>query len=371
MTAVITVTSGKAKVGQSILSTNLTRYLNQKGHRTGLLIAGAKQPVWGVEPNNIWPDIFNGHLPMDKAVHRDVFGIDLMVTKGNGNTLGGLSPQAARYPNDPTGILDAYTYLIVDITAGPSAPARACCLAANETILVLTPDTATLTASFEWLGNLSRHGFTGPADIILNQVRKPALARSIYARFRDLVQKRLDIQTNLWGTIYREDNIDSTAARLQLLTQTMPDSKLLRNIQAVGDRLLAEQPPEKQTKPLKEFWQRFMSCLRQFPAIPVPPVEQPRQTGESGEQMQSPPVYDEGAPSMNNIRPAEQGIREVTHLSTQMAAIAWELHAIRRLLETRPFGQAAPGLEPKTSPSVTIDLDFDEFIRRQQKLKKQ
>lgn len=366
MTAVIAITSGKAKVGKSILSANLAHYLNQKGHRTGLLVAGAGQPLWGIEPNNTWPNIMGGRLPIDRAIHREVFGIDLMIAQGHGHAFGGLATQSAQRLDDPLGILEAYAYLIVDITPGISTPAIACCLAATETMLVLTPDTASLSAAYEGLVQLARHGFSGPANIILNQVRKPALVQSIYLRFRDLTQKRLKIQTNLWGAMSLEEKIDSTVARRQPLSQTMPHSKLLRDIHVIGDRLVAEQPPENQTRPLKAFWQQFIESLQQLPTMPAASVERAQEPVESEKLAQNPRASAESAPPVKDTRPSEESGQGLTHLSTQLTAIAHELNAIRRLLETGPIGDAQARIAQKASPLEPFDLDFDAFVSRHQ-----
>ncbi len=371
MTAVIAITSGKAGVGKSILSTNLAHYLNQKGHRTGLLVAGAGQPLWGIEPDDTWPDILGGRLPMDRAIHRDVFGIDLLVAQGQGHALEGLSTQSAQRLDDPMDILDAYAYLIVDIAPGISAPAMACCIAATETILVLTPDTPTLTAAYEGLVQLARHGFSGPANIILNQVRKPALVQSIYLRFRDLTQKRLKIQTNLWGAMSLEEKIDPAIARRRPLSETLPHSKLLRDIHVIGDRLVAEQPPENQTRPLIAFWQQFVDGLQQLPTMPATPADRPKEPVESEAHPQTPPASAESIPPADDARPAERGDQGLTHLSAQLTAIAHELNAIRRLLENRPLDDSATRMAHNTSPSDLVALDFDAFVSQHQKKEEQ
>jgi len=287
------------------------------------------------------------------------------VAQGHGHALQGLTVHAAHHLEDPLGILDAYAYLIVDINAGISAPALACCLAATESIMVLTPDSPTIAATFDWLVHLTRHGFSGPINLILNQVRKPALVQSIYLRFRDLTQKRLKIQTNLWGAMSQEENIDSTVARQHPLSQTMPHSKLLRDIHAIGDRLVAEQPAENQTKPLKIFWRDFIDHLRHLPTLPVTPNDQTREPVESEPLVLTPSASSESPPPMVQDQPVGEKTDALTRLSSQLTVITEELNAIRRLLEIRrPENTQAP-LEQKEASSGSIDLDFDAFADRQ------
>lgn len=359
MTAVIAVTSGKPEVGKSMLSTNLALYLNQSGYRTGLLAAGAGHPIWGIEPCTCWPDILTGRLSLDKTVHREVFGIDLMVTQGHGHALQGLAAEAVERLDDQLDMLNALAYLIVDIHPGITAPAMACCLAATETIMVLSPDTPTISATYDWLAQLTRHGFSGPANLILNKVSKPALAQSIFIRFRDLAHKRLKVQTNLWGTMHRENNLEPAHALGQPLSQFNSRSRLLRDIHTIGDRLIAEQPPENQTKLLKTFWQDFLNCQQRVPALPAASQRQSQPAAEPAPLKLTPSAGDES--------PTMAGKNEsAPHIGTLLTTIAKELNLIRRLLENRSSGnRAIPEPYETTSPDATR-LDFDEFMRKQQ-----
>lgn len=340
MTAVVAIAGGDADVGKSILSANLSRFLNQKGYRTGLLVAGARQPVWGIEPDGLWPDILDGRLPPDKTIHRDVFGIDLMVARKCDRSLQELCARNGSRLDDTPDILDAYAYLIVDCAAQASPPALACCLAATATLLILPPDAARLTATYEWLAHLARHDFQGPVHIVLNQVDNPTQARSIYLRFRDQVRNRLKLQTRFWGSLNKEPALDPQIIGLFPLSKCMPQSELLRNISAIGDRLVTEQPPENPPRPLKTFWQRFLGYLRQLPAKP-------------------PSIIEDRTPVKNIRSPATENAQALAWLNTQLTNIAHDLQAIRRLLEA--------GSAPKTASSPGEALDFDAFISRHHK----
>jgi flagellar biosynthesis protein FlhG len=359
MTMVVAITSRKAGVGKSLLGANLSKYLNQKGHRTGLIAAGARKPLWGIEPDNHWPGILGGRLPLDQAIHRDVFGIDMMVMQDCGRPLQELCAGNGDCLDDALDMLDDYAYLIVEYAAEISPPALACCLAATATLLILTPDPATLTATYEWLSQLSRHGFQGPVRIVFGQVGNPTQARSIYLRFRNQVQNRLRLHTSFWGALTKEPAMDSTVVSRYPLLQAMPQSPLLRNIHAIGDRLVAEQPPENQGKPLKDFWRRFHHYLRQMPDVPAPPERKM-------------PSATENQPAMKDLRrPSTDDAQALAWLNTQLTNIAHDLQAIRRLLEAGYTPGTPPGRNGKENPSQKVILDFDAFYGRQQKPEEQ
>lgn len=351
MTAVVVIADGQARDDKSILSANLSRYLSQKGHRTGLLVTGARQPVWGIEPDGTWPEILDGSLSPAKTIHQDIFGIDLMVAGNCGRTLQELCTRNGSFPDDALDMLDAYTYLIVDCAVQASSPTLACCLAAEATLLILPSDTARLTAAYEWLAHLARHDLQGPVHIVLEQVNNPARARSIYLRFRDQVRNRLRMQTRFWGLLNKEPALDPQSVHKYPLSQTMPQSELLGNIHAIGDRLVTEQPPENPARPLKEFWRDFLGYLRRMPVDPA--IFQ-----------QKPPAIIEGQPPAKNFdRPATENAQALAWLNTHLTNIAHDLQAIRCLLE------AGPATNP--GPSQGERLDFDAFVGRHQKPEEQ
>lgn len=363
MTAVIAITSGKANVGRSMFSINLAHYLNEKGYRTGVLVAGSTRTHWGVEPNATWPNIIGGRLAIDHAIQRNVFGVDLMVTKGHGHALGNLSTRTAEDLVDPLGLLNSYAYLIVDMAAGVSSPSIACCLSATEAIMILTPETPSLSAGYEWMRTLAQNGFKGPVNIVLNQVRKPVMAQTVFGRFRDLAQKKLNIQTNLWGAMMLEQQLDTDITAQHPLADVLPQSKLMDSIGIIGDRLLAEQPPENQTMLLGTFWRHFIEALERLPNLPF----RPEATGS----------YKQGAPpspaTSESVTPAAP--REPLHaqghlklhrdLEHQLAAIFEELRAIRTLLEGKPSPVPLTLSEDQMDETEEIPIDFDAFVRDQ------
>jgi MinD-like ATPase involved in chromosome partitioning or flagellar assembly len=344
MTVTVTIAGDKAGADKSILGANLSHYLNRKGHRTGLLVAGARQPVWGVEPENHWPAVLEGRLPLDKAIHKDIFGIDLMVARNCGRTLQELSTGNGTHLSQALETLGAYTYLLVDCTSLTSPPALACCLAAAATVVILTPDSAGLTAAYEWLARLVRHKFQGPVHMVLNQVDKPSQTRSIYLRFRDQVQNRLNLHTSYWGCLNNEPGIDPQAVQRYPLLQTMSRSELLKNIHSIGDRLVTDLPPQNPSGSPQAFWKRFLKYLRQI-------------HNDRAVLKPDPPSVLEGRPTTTDGRhPATENAQALTWLNTQLTNIAHDLQAIRRLLEA--------GSASETAPAQGETLDFDAFIGR-------
>ena len=365
MTAVIAIASGTAKVGKTVLSTNLAHYLSEKGNRTALLVAGSSTPVFEVHPDRTWPNILNGRIPIDQVIQSNVYGIDMVVTEGHGHALGSLSAQAAARLTGSVRSSQEYAYLVVDMAAGLTPPSVACCLAATESLLVITPDTPTLTAAYEWLSRLSRYGFRGPVSMILNQVGKPALAQSVFIRFRDLAQKKLNVQVNLWGSLSFDETTGQPDTLDRPFSVSQPHSKLLKEIQTIGDRLLAEQPPENQTQPLSMFWQTFIQKLHDLPVMPVTPhVRQTPTTKKVGPNA----APRKEAPDAGGPEQVPANVSNALLLVTdRLSTIAAELGAIRRLMENGTHRNNVVGPDQAATSENQTVLDFEAFVMQLEK----
>lgn len=362
MTAVISVASGSSRVGKTLLSANLAHYLSRKGNRTALLVAGSSTPVFNIQPQSTWTNLINGRVPIRQNLHADIFGLDMMVTQGHGHALKSLTSQATDRLADSIHDLDPYAYLVVDMAAGLTAPTMACCLAATEPILVITTDTKSLSAGYEWLTRLSRHGFKGPINVVLNQVKTPARGQTVFARFKELAQKRLKVQVNLWGSLSFEEDSGDLGYHDAPLATSMPTSKLLREIQTIGDRLMAEQPPENQTQPLNLFWKAFIDQLNSLPVMPIKPQTREAADNDAADRPAARLKVVARAEEIEDSRPDISGA--LSRLTEQLSLVAGELAAIRRHMQegARPENEIASG---KTAPfKIETVLDFDAFVAR-------
>lgn len=366
MTALIVVTSGKPKSGKTFLSTNLALYLTTKGYNCGVLVAGGTFPVWGAGPCDGWETIAAGGADPVSAMKRNLFGVDLALLQGAGNGYRKLSANDHEHVARCLRMQNSFAYMIADVGPSPWPSALACCLTATELMLVLTADSAALNNAFEWLIRLRKSGFKKPVNVILNQVRKPALAQVAYARFRDLAQKKLSIKINLWGTISYDSLAMQPRVMERPLTESLPQSRVVREIQYIGDRLLAEQPPENQTLTLDNFWARFLEKLADMP--PFEPKPEPKQSPRAPEPEEIIPELDEAAPEAEitsretapSSTPVQQQVPVINEallirLCTHIEAISRELAALRQDLDkTSPAPQ-----EDKPEP---VRLDFEEFL---------
>ena len=300
---------------------------------------------------------------------RNLFGVDLALLQGAADGYQRIDAHGHQMVSRSLAAEDGYAYLIADVGASHWPPAPACCLTATELMLVLTADSTALNSAFEWLIRLKKCGLQKPVNLILNQVRKPALAQAAFARFRDLAQKKLSIKINLWGSISYDSLAMQPRVMERPLSESLPQSRLIREIQTIGDRLLAEQPPENQTLTLDTFWIRFLERLAEIPRFaPDPMPAQPAKAPEPvpgdivPEIREEPPDTGTAVPEAPPQAAAAPDARTpvidqalLARLCTNVEAISRELAALRHeLAKPEP-----PAQEAKPEP---VKLDFERFL---------
>jgi hypothetical protein len=254
----------------------------------------------------------------------------MIVAHGHGHALGQFADLHEESLAAEIEAQDDYAYLIVDLAGGISSAAMACCLASAENILVPAASTPALTAAYEWLAHLARNGLIRPVNLILNQTRKPTQAQTAYIRFRDLVHNRLELKTNLWGSIAYDAAVERWDALRRPLADIVPHSRIIKDIRAVGDRLLVEQPPENQTGQLIPFWREFNRHLQQLPMTPVRPLAKP-EAELTPDGSRTPEVID--SPPGSDVQDNQTAALE--NVNRHLNLIFEELRAIRKLLESR------------------------------------
>ena len=219
-------------------------------------------------------------------------------------------------------------------------------------------------------------GFKRPVNIILNQVRKPALAQVAFTRFRDLARKKLSLKANLWGSLSYESLAMQTRVMESPLSESVPQSRVIREIQTVGDRLLAEQPPENQTLSLESFWNKFLETLAKIPQpAPEPPKKEPAPDLKAEEAIPEATELPDNAlcePSQSaqgKGDPVQKPIINealLVRLCKHVEAISQELAALRVDVGNhlnRPIA-VEPEPPPKKELPETFVLDFEDYLKK-------
>lgn len=211
---VLAITSGKGGVGKTSLSANLAIALAGRSQRVTVFDADIGlanlDVMLGRQAKGTLQDVISGSKSLNDVIEEGPGGIRFVGGGSGIETLINLTGRAGdaflREINDLEKTTD---YLIFDTGAGIDANVMAFLTAANEVLVVITPDPASLTDGYATAKAIITSDPTVNVKIVMNMVDDEAQAKAVFARLTSISQQFLGVALNYAGFV----RADARAAR--------------------------------------------------------------------------------------------------------------------------------------------------------------
>ncbi|MEW6264707.1 MAG: HDOD domain-containing protein [Thermodesulfobacteriota bacterium] len=265
MTRTIAIASGKGGVGKSIISLNLAVLLADLDRRTCLFDADLGlanvNVLLGLYPVKTLEDVALQNLPLREIIIRTPNGMDLIPGSSGLEEMADLEAgRTERLIQDLAG-LDGYDYLLFDTSAGLHRHVLSFCLAAQETILIVTPEPTSLVDAFALLKVLVAGGLGRPVRVIINQCPDKEAARQTFLRFKKAALEHLRAEVHPLGVVFEDPSVEKAVKRQQPLVRLYPRTAAARCLKIVADRLEQKPPGISVDSDLREFWTRWFDLV--------------------------------------------------------------------------------------------------------------
>jgi flagellar biosynthesis protein FlhG len=242
LTRVIVVTSGKGGVGKSTLALNIALCLCMAGKKVVLMDAdmgmGNIDIMLGLAPQyNLY------HMITDKKALRDIIitGPENLsiIPGGSGiSELANLKDEQLRRILVELGTLDGeYDYMIIDTGAGISKSVTSFLLAADDVVVVTTPEPTSLTDAYGVIKTMAREEFCGNIGLVVNRAATSAEGMLTAEKLRIVIKKFLDRDINILGQITNESVIEEGIRRQEPFLILFPRSQAAADIRAIARNL--------------------------------------------------------------------------------------------------------------------------------------
>ena len=216
--SVIAVTSGKGGVGKSNIAVNLAVTFASAGKDVVLLDADLGLANADVLCNLDLP--FNlSHVISRKKEVREV----LYKAPGGFRLLGGasgLARMADLTEYDRQGVINSLAELetttdiiIIDTGAGISPNVLSFTRAADDVLVVTTPEPTALTDAYAMVKVISKDNQPRRVSLLVNQARNPAEARVVYERINSVARKFLNINVLDAGFVLSDPEVPTAVRR--------------------------------------------------------------------------------------------------------------------------------------------------------------
>lgn len=255
---VIAVTSGKGGVGKTSFTVNLALALIEYGHRVLILdgdLGMANVDVaCGITPRYTMEHLLSGEKTLEEIIVQGPRGLGIL--PGGSGVLEMANLERTRLVKvlSNLGRLEKLAdILLIDTGAGMNHTVLNFLRAADDIIVLTTPEPTALTDAYALLKAFKREGGT-LVNVVVNRVSQEAEARGTFERLETAVQKFLQGSLSLLGWVYDDPLVSRAVMQQEPLALAYPQSSANRCIQWIAGSVsgLYLQPPQ-QARGIKGF----------------------------------------------------------------------------------------------------------------------
>lgn len=246
---VIAVTSGKGGVGKTNTSVNLAIALAAQGKKVILMDADLGlanvEVLLGLSSLHNLEHVIEGEKTMPEILVRGPGGIYVvpgssglakiadLTHVGRQNLIGGLRDLQAQSD-----------FIVLDTMAGIGRNAVAFSLAADEVLLITTPEHPAIVDAYAMLKTLYANRPETVVRLIVNMVANPALAQAVYTKLSGVSQRYLGRNISYLGHLSRDSHVSQAVMQSKPFLVAYPHAPVSQCMNQIASRLLQQHAPQ-------------------------------------------------------------------------------------------------------------------------------
>lgn len=239
---VIAVTSGKGGVGKTSFTVNLALALAEYEQQViildGDLGLANVDIAFGLTARYTIEHLLSGEKTIEEIILKGPRGIGIIPGGSGVQGLANLERDRLKNVIANLGRLEKIAdLLIIDTGAGLGHTVTNFLQAADDIIMVTTPEPTALTDAYGLLKSLRQVAGEVPIHMVINRVRTEADALATFKRLETAVHRFLDGSLDLMGWVYDDPHVGRSVMQQEPLGISFPDSSAYRCIQWIGGKV--------------------------------------------------------------------------------------------------------------------------------------
>ncbi|MBT8146484.1 MAG: MinD/ParA family protein [Gammaproteobacteria bacterium] len=242
-TKTIAVTGGKGGVGKTSVAVNIALELVKNGNSVLLLDADLGMAnvdiMLNLKPRFDLSHVIDGHCDLEDVIIKGPGGLHVVPAAS------GLGRMADLSSLEQAGLIRAFSYLeskydvlVVDTAAGIASSVTSFTKAAQEIVVVVCDEPASLADAYGLIKVLSKEHAVKRFQILTNMVGTPEHGKALYSRLADVADLYLDVSLGYLGSIPMDDTMRSAVKSRAAVTDKYPYSAASLAFQKLAKRLL-------------------------------------------------------------------------------------------------------------------------------------
>ncbi len=262
---VISVSSGKGGVGKTNFALNLSIALKKSGYKVIVLDAdiglGNIEILSGISVSGSILDIIEKNKTIEEIISTGPGGIHIIsggsglkeLTLTNKYNLSIILQELVK-------LQEKYDYIVIDTGAGISDAVLDFALAADETLVVGTPDPTAIMDAYVLIKSLKIKGYEGRIKLVVNMVKNSKEGLDTYSRINGVVSEFLKMDIDYLGSINKDELVTKSIRMQTPFLIGYPNKKVSLQVIDIMNNLIKDRDEDIQGEGFaKKLMKFFMS----------------------------------------------------------------------------------------------------------------
>jgi len=261
---VFAITSGKGGVGKTNVVGNLAIAYQRMGKRVLIFDADLGLAnidiIFGINPKHTIEEVINGKKELSQIIVNGPEGVAIIPASSGVQGLANLSEGHKINLLNEFDILNSmFDILLIDTSAGISSNVIYFNLAAQERIVVVTPEPTSITDAYALMKLMFKQHGTDNFLILLNMVKNGTEAKSVYKHLSRVIDKFMgSISIGYAGFIPWDNCLYESVSRRMPVTCCYPEASSSRSFKSLAENILNLANDRSNDGNIKFFWRRLM-----------------------------------------------------------------------------------------------------------------
>lgn len=262
MTRTISVTSGKGGVGKTSLVCNMAFELARSGQKVLILDGDLGMAnvdiMFGTRATRDISHVLSGQCELDEIVMEVSPGVSLIPGGSGVYGLSQLAPLQKHVLLDQVGRMHrGFDYMIIDTAPGIDDNVLYLNSAAQEILVVVTPDPTSLTDAYALIKVLNQKHRETRFSIVTNMVKDEVEGRMVYQKLSDVASRFLCVSLDYRGSIPNDLILRQANRNQQLAVEVQSRSPASLAIRALSENLKSSERFSGMKGGLQFFWNQL------------------------------------------------------------------------------------------------------------------
>ncbi len=263
-TRVLSITSGKGGVGKTAVVANTAVSLAKLGKSVLILDADLGlaniDVVFGLAPAFNLNHFFNGEQELQSIIVNGPHGIKILPAGSGVQNFTRLNSQNKMKLLDGLDSMNnEFDFVLIDTEAGISENVTYFNTAAQDILVVTTPDPTAITDAYALMKLLSNQYHEKNFNLIVNQVRNDDEALDVFKKLTMVSNRYLDISIDFLGSIPADNQMVESIRKQQVIVQLFPHSNISTSFSHLAARLCSEQSLAEPKGNIQFFWNKLLN----------------------------------------------------------------------------------------------------------------